>query len=80
MFPQPQRKDDDQNAEDDEIGIDRPGRENVRGRPIVNPEFLAGSSCVAGKMGTTSKNGTVLPCRESGSGTPQQGNDGIIYD
>jgi hypothetical protein len=31
-------------------------------------------------MGTISKNGTALPCHEGGSGTPQQGNDGRIYD
>ena len=52
----------------------------LSGQPIVNPHFLAGSACVARKMGTISKNGTVLPCRESASGTPQQGNDGMIYD
>jgi hypothetical protein len=52
----------------------------LSGKPIVNPDLLAGSVCIAGKMGTISKNGTVLPCREGASGTPQQGNDGMIYD
>jgi hypothetical protein len=50
------------------------------GKPIVNPHFLAGSVCSVGRMGTISKNGTELPCREGRSGTPQQGNDGRIYD
>jgi len=52
----------------------------LSGKPIVNPDFLAGSVCIASKMGTISKNGTALPCHEGGSGTPQQGNDGRIYD
>jgi hypothetical protein len=52
----------------------------LSGKPIVNPHFLAGSACIVWKMGTISKNGTALPCHEGGSGTPQQGNDGRIYD
>jgi len=52
----------------------------LSGKPIVNPHFLVGSACIVGKMGTISKNGTALPCHEGGSGTPQQGNDGRIYD
>jgi hypothetical protein len=52
----------------------------LSGKPIVNPHFLVGSACIASKMGTISKNGTALPCHEGGSGTPQQGNDGRIYD
>ena|SRR5215211_411672 len=52
----------------------------LSGKPIVNPDFLAGSACIAAKMGTISKNGTALPCREGASGTPHQGNDGMIYD
>jgi hypothetical protein len=52
----------------------------LSGKPIVNPHFLSGSVCIAWKMGTISKNGTELPCREGGSGMPQQGNDGRIYD
>ena len=52
----------------------------LSGEPIVNAHFLAGSVCIVRTMGTISKNGTALPCREAGSGTPQQGNDGRIYD
>jgi hypothetical protein len=52
----------------------------LSGKPIVNPHFLVGSACIVGKMGTISKKGTALPCREGSSGTPQQGNDGRIYD
>ena len=52
----------------------------LSGKPIVNPHFLVGSACIVGKIGTISKNGTALPCHEGGSGTPQQGNDGRIYD
>ena len=36
----------------------------LSGKPIVNPDFLAGSACIVQKMGTISKNGTELPCRE----------------
>jgi hypothetical protein len=52
----------------------------LSGKPIVHPELLAGSACVVARMGTISKNGTALPCREEGSGTPQQGKGGMIYD
>ena len=36
----------------------------LSGKPIVNPHFLVGSACIVGKMGTISKKGTALPCRE----------------
>jgi hypothetical protein len=52
----------------------------LSGKPVVNAHFVTDSACVARKMGTIAKNGTILPCREDGSGTPRQGNDGMIYD
>jgi hypothetical protein len=52
----------------------------LSGKPIVNPDFLTDSACIARKMGTISKNGTVLPCREDGKSVSQQGNGGMIYD
>jgi hypothetical protein len=52
----------------------------LSGKPIVNLHFLVSSACIVRKMGTISKNGTELPCHEGSSGTPEQGNDGRIYD
>jgi hypothetical protein len=52
----------------------------LSGKPVVDALFVTGSACVARKMGTITKNGTILPCREDGSGMPRQGNDGMIYD
>jgi hypothetical protein len=51
----------------------------LSGKAIVNSDLLGGAACVVSRMGTISKNGTALPCREEGSDKPQ-GNGGMIYD
>src|SRR5262249_3246173 len=50
------------------------------GNAIANPEHLAGSRCRPYYGGRIQKSGVALPCEVDQTGSPQQGNDGAVYD